>query len=77
MALTCKSGGDIYNCKAQCSARHILEILQAGMYRGQLEAGSSLDEEGRPADILVQNLLARPDWRWCQLLCTWRRLLMQ
>ena len=32
--LTCKSGGDLINCKAQCSARHILGILQAGMYQG-------------------------------------------
>eukprot|EP00731_Ephydatia_muelleri_P001706 Em0001g1706a len=56
--LTCKSGGDLIVRHVQCTARHFLESCKQACIGGQLEAGSSLEDEGRqtrPADILVQN----------------------
>ncbi|KAL5491495.1 hypothetical protein EMCRGX_G016792 [Ephydatia muelleri] len=56
-ALTCKSGGDLI-VRHNALRYTFLESCKQACIGGQLEAGSSLDEEGRqtrPADILVQN----------------------
>ena len=53
-ALTCKSGGDLI-VRHNALRDTFLESCKQACIGGQLEAGSSLDEETRPADILVQN----------------------
>ena len=56
-ALTCKSGGDLI-VRHNALRDTFWESCKLACIGGQLEAGSSLDEEGRqtrPADILVQN----------------------
>ena len=56
-ALTCKSGGDLI-VRHNALRDTFWESCKLACIAGQLEAGSSLDEEGRqtrPADILVQN----------------------
>ena len=56
-ALTCKSGGDLI-VRHNALRDTFWESCKLACIRGRLEAGSSLDEEGRqtrPADILVQN----------------------
>ena len=56
-ALTCKSGVDLI-VRHNALRDTFLESCKQACIGGHLEAGSSLDEEGRktrPADILVQN----------------------